>query len=413
MRFHPPRTIVALLILAVAGVGVVVTGGSPAGAIGAPYAVAVGGCETQYWVSPFPPIIAAYLSVQVYNLPSSADGPNNGGASNTFFEAAPSGYLLGGRNAIPVTGGTGQSVSTELSGPNPITVQVQYLAPDGTLASLPVMTVNLPPLSACGSENVTSTSSPPTSGTAPIVAMVSTVDNKGYWFAGADGRVYAFGDALSYPADGSFNFGPPALNAPIVGMAATPTGNGYWLVASDGGIFSYGDANFYGSTGAMHLNKPIVGMAATPTGNGYWLVASDGGVFAFGDARFHGSMGGSHLNQPVVGMAADNATGGYWLVASDGGIFSFNAPFEGSTGSIRLNRPIVGMEAASNGSGYRFVAADGGVFCFNLPFSGSTGSLHLDQPVVGMGAAGNDGYWLAAKDGGVFSFSAPFYGSVG
>ncbi len=240
MHLHPLRPIVALLMSAAAFVGFVVTGGSPAGAAGAPYAVAVGGCETQYVVSPFPPIDSVYLSVQVYNLPPSADGPNNGGASNTFFEAAPSGYLLGERYAIPVAGGTGQGVATDQSGPNPTSVQVHYIATDGTVATLPVLTVNLPPLSACGSDNVTSTSSPPTAGTAPVVAMVSTQDHKGYWFAGADGRVYAFGDAFSYPVDGTFNFGPPNLNAPIVGMAATPTGNGYWLVASDGGIFSYG-----------------------------------------------------------------------------------------------------------------------------------------------------------------------------
>src|ERR1700676_4153972 len=289
MRFLRP--LFALLISALACVGLLVTSGSPMGATGAPYAVAVAGCEMQYSVRPFPPSV--YISVQVYNLPSSADGPNNGGASNAYFEAAPSGYLLGERYAIPATGGTGQGEATDQSGPNPTTVQVHYIALDGTLASLPLMTVNVPPLSSCGSANATSTSSPPTSGTAPIVAMASTHDNKGYWFAGADGRVYAFGNAFSYPADGAFTFGPPALNAPIVGMAATPTGSGYWLVASDGGMFSYGDANFYGSTGAMHLNKPIVGMTSTPDGRGYWLVASDGGIFSFGDAQFFGSMGGS------------------------------------------------------------------------------------------------------------------------
>ena len=98
--------------------------------------MAVAGCETQYVVSPFPPIVSVYISVQVYNLPSSADGPNNGGASNTFFEAAPAGYLLGERYAIPVTGGTGQGVATDQTGPNPITLQVRYIAPDGSVASL-------------------------------------------------------------------------------------------------------------------------------------------------------------------------------------------------------------------------------------------------------------------------------------
>ena len=39
---------------------------------------------------------------------------------------------------------------------------------------------------------------------------------------------------------------------PIVGVAATPDEHGYWLVGADGGIFAFGDAAFHGSTGAMH-----------------------------------------------------------------------------------------------------------------------------------------------------------------
>ena len=35
-------------------------------------------------------------------------------------------------------------------------------------------------------------------------------------------------------------------NAPIVGIAATPTGKGYWLVGADGGVFAFGDATFFG-----------------------------------------------------------------------------------------------------------------------------------------------------------------------
>jgi hypothetical protein len=173
---------------------------------------------------------------------------------------------------------------------------------------------------------------------APIVGLGATPDAQGYWEVGADGNVYAFGDAGSYGS-----LAGTALNKPIVGMADTPDGKGYWLVGSDGGIFAYGDAQFFGSIGNRRLNEPIVGMAGTPDGKGYWLVASDGGVFAFGDAQFYGSAGNLRLQKPMVGMAVDPATGGYWLVASDGGIFSFNAPFDGSTGNIKLDQPIVGM----------------------------------------------------------------------
>lgn len=39
----------------------------------------------------------------------------------------------------------------------------------------------------------------------------------------------------------------PNSNAPITGIAATPTGKGYWLVGADGGVFAFGDAQFLGN----------------------------------------------------------------------------------------------------------------------------------------------------------------------
>ncbi len=245
---------------------------------------------------------------------------------------------------------------------------------------------------------------------APAVAMARTPDGGGYWLAGTNGGVNAFGDATFLgSAEGL------SLTRPVEGMAATPGGGGYWMSASDGGIFSFGDASFYGSMGGQHLNRPIVGMAATPDGRGYWQVATDGGIFTFGDAGFYGSTGNIHLNQPVVGMAATPDGQGYWLVASDGGVFSFgDAAFYGSTGNIRLNRPVVGMAASPSGHGYWMVASDGGIFTFgDAGFFGSTGSLPLVKPMVGMVTTPDgQGYWLVAADGGIFTLGdAAFHGS--
>jgi hypothetical protein len=234
---------------------------------------------------------------------------------------------------------------------------------------------------------------------AHIVGIAATADGNGYWEVGADGAIYAFGDAVNYGS-----LAGVSLNKPIVAMAATPDGKGYWLLGGDGGVFTFGDARFFGSVGGRALNQPVVGMAATPDGNGYWLVAADGGIFTFGDAPFEGSTGAIHLEKPVVGMAVDPITGGYWLVAADGGIFSFNAPFYGSTGQLKLTDPVVGMEAAADGSGYRFVSSDGGVFDFNQPFAGSLGGQTLPAPIVGIAAVGTNGYILVGSTATVTAF---------
>jgi hypothetical protein len=84
----------------------------------------------------------------------------------------------------------------------------------------------------------------------------------------------------------------PPLNKPIVGGAVHPTVKGYWLVGADGGVFALGDAPYLGGLVGIKLAAPIVSIIATPTGNGYWLIGADGGVFAFGDAPYLGSLAG-------------------------------------------------------------------------------------------------------------------------
>ncbi|MCZ7527379.1 MAG: hypothetical protein M5U14_13970 [Acidimicrobiia bacterium] len=231
----------------------------------------------------------------------------------------------------------------------------------------------------------------------------------GYYVLGADGGVFAFGDARFYGSTGGMR-----LNQPIVGMAATPSGKGYWLVAADGGIFGFGDAGFFGSTGAIRLHQPIVGMAATPSGKGYWLVAADGGVFAFGDAGFFGSTGAIRLHQPIVGMAATPSGKGYWLVAADGGIFSFgDAGFFGSAGGRSLSQPITGMAASPGGGGYWLLGRDGSVLAFGTASElGSPAGLWLHATGIAPTRTGG-GYVIAGNIGLVFAYGdAPDLGGV-
>lgn len=46
----------------------------------------------------------------------------------------------------------------------------------------------------------------------------------------------------------------PKLNAPIVAALMTPTGKGYLLIGADGGVFAFGDAVEYGSIPALGID---------------------------------------------------------------------------------------------------------------------------------------------------------------
>jgi len=204
---------------------------------------------------------------------------------------------------------------------------------------------------------------------APIVGMAATSDMKGYWLVGADGGVFAFGDAPFLGSASNLK-----LNAPIVAMHGTPSGHGYWLVGADGGVFAYGDARFLGSASNFQLATQVDGIAVSSDGMGYWLVAKDGGVFAYGDAQFYGSMGGRPLADRVVGMSRTSDGLGYFLVGADGGLFAFgDASFAGSLiGSqvppgFTIGIAVNGVDGASGAgsSGYWFKIADGSQFTIN------------------------------------------------
>ena len=232
----------------------------------------------------------------------------------------------------------------------------------------------------------------------------------GYWMAGTDGGVFAFGRAGFFGSTGDI-----ALNQPVVGIAATPTGRGYWMAATDGGVFAFGDARFHGSLGGVPLRKPIVAIASTPTGRGYWMAAADGGMFAFGDAGFHGSLGGEKLRRPIVDMAATPSGRGYWMAASDGGVFAFgDAGFHGSAADVDLALRIHALAPTPSGTGYWMVAGDGGVFAFgDAAFHGSAVGAASKRVLDMAPSASGRGYYVTASNGQVLAFGdARSYGGT-
>ena len=212
---------------------------------------------------------------------------------------------------------------------------------------------------------------------AKAVHMEPTPSARGYWITDDRGNVYAFGDAVRLGGATGLLAGEKATS-----LSRTPSGAGYWVFTTKGRVFAFGDADKFGDLANIRLNGDIQSSIPTPSGKGYYMVGSDGGVFAFGDATFFGSMGATKLNQPVMSLVPTLTSKGYWLVASDGGIFAFgDATFRGSLGAIKLNKPVVGM--VRYGAGYLMVGADGGIFNFSdKPFSGSLGSNPPARPIT-------------------------------
>jgi hypothetical protein len=239
----------------------------------------------------------------------------------------------------------------------------------------------------------------------------TTKSASSYLAATADGGVYGYGGAPFFGA-----MAGKRLNAPVISLVPTPNDGGYWQLSADGGIFSFGDARFFGSTGGKRLNQPVVGMAATPSGNGYWLVARDGGIFSFGDARFFGSTGGKRLNQPIIGMAATKSGHGYWLVARDGGVFSFgDATFLGA--GVGSPSPIVDLATTPSGKGYWMLNSAGSVLPFgDAAYEGGSDRIGFctrpDAVRLAPTSTGK-GYWIQTADGNAFPFGdAPDVGSI-
>ncbi|MCL2395599.1 MAG: hypothetical protein FWC87_13050, partial [Acidimicrobiaceae bacterium] len=109
------------------------------------------------------------------------------------------------------------------------------------------------------------------------------------------GAVTGFGAATPYGAPAGSQ-----LDGHIVGIAPTPSGDGYWLLGADGGVFAYGDARFHGAAVGSALRS--VGIAATPDGGGYWVALDSGLVESFGDAANLDPPKGVFPDAAVVGM---------------------------------------------------------------------------------------------------------------
>lgn len=152
---------------------------------------------------------------------------------------------------------------------------------------------------------------------APAAATVTAAGVPEQRHVTPDGSVTTFGASFHGDLVGT------RLAAPIVDLVPTPSDAGYWLVGSDGGVFSFGDARYLGSAATIELASPVLGMTAMPDGSGYWLTGADGGVFAFGRAPFLGTMAGRRLTAPIVRINRTSTGRGYALHGADGARYAY------------------------------------------------------------------------------------------
>ena len=122
------------------------------------------------------------------------------------------------------------------------------------------------------------------------------------------------------------------------------------MVGADGGVFAFGDAVFVGSLPGRGITPMCPFVEFVPVqGSGYGLVTCDGEVFAFGSPYYVGSLTrvlppGKVLASPVTGMVPFGD--GHLMVTEAGEVLNLatNRASFGSLGVYDLpDTPIVGI----------------------------------------------------------------------
>jgi len=169
--------------------------------------------------------------------------------------------------------------------------------------------------------------------------MVPTTDGKGYFLVGADGGVFAFGDAR-------FEGSCPGIGGCSSGVSSVMTdasGDGYWVVTYTGNVYAFGDATNYGDplpTCRMRRRCP---RPCASERERLLDSLSDGEVYTYGDAAYLGSpFGQIEFSNPASAIFATSDGGGYWVVTANGTVYAFgDAPNDGDMSAAHLNGPIV------------------------------------------------------------------------
>jgi hypothetical protein len=258
---------------------------------------------------------------------------------------------------------------------------------------------------------------------------------EGYWEVRSGGKVYAFGDARTYPANSPQS--EPSPGGVIVSMAVHPSGQGYWLLDSNGRVTSHGLALYWGDAEQSTLNgrrrTDLISIAPLRGGEGYWILAKNGDVFAFGYAN---SFGNSYHDATMPSGAPATARSieshptqdGYWVLWSDGFVAAHGLPDLGSamdrTG-FTLAEYCTRIRRNSTGTGYWVLSGGGHVQALPAAeFFGNVDEAFYDPAQwfraltwdILPSSINDKGYAIMRADGNLTAQgdSKPFgYGSVG
>ena len=224
----------------------------------------------------------------------------------------------------------------------------------------------------------------------PVVGIVPTKDDGGYWLDASDGGIFAYGDTQFYgsiPGLGLHPAGsglPNSLDAPIVGMVPSNDDGGYFMVASDGGVFAFGDAHFAGSCpGIGGCSGAAVAVMPDASGNGYWLVTRTGSVYTFGDAGYYGAPG--NTGSPVTSAVRTPDGGGYWILTANGTVYNYGdaGNYGDAAGAFGGFNPATAIFTTTDGNGYWITSANGTVDQYgDAPNDGDMSGTNLNGSII-------------------------------
>ena len=217
----------------------------------------------------------------------------------------------------------------------------------------------------------------------PAVGEATTLDGGGYWIALSDGRVYAYGDAVSEgdTSTSDWTGGSVPPGAPIVAIAAAHSSDGYYLLDGEGHVYAF-NAPYYGEPGTV--NGRAVAIVENPNGGGYWVVTSAGNAYGFGAAD--SSLGQATGVANTVGAAATSTGRGLWLVSGNSTIHPLGDAAAIEDGQPRSTpaTPIVAIATAKGTEAGYYMAAQNGVIYAFPPNLAQPAQPAQNEPMVGI-----------------------------